>query len=79
MATITRTYGSVTRLFEVDPIKLGVTVGRKASSDQEIYQALMAHGLEPGSEAFEQARRAAWEAMRLTALATDWDAIDGLK
>jgi len=79
MATMTRTYGSVTRLFEVDPIKVGVAVGRKASSDQEIYQALKANGLEPGTELFEEARRAAQEAMKLTAMATDWDAVDGLK
>jgi hypothetical protein len=79
MALITKTYGCVTRIYDVNPIKLGVTVGRKASCDQEIYQGLKANGLEPGTELFEEAHGIAREAMWLTAMSRDWDAEDGLK
>jgi hypothetical protein len=57
---------------------LGVTCGRWAGCDQELWQALKANGLEPGTPEFEEASKAGREAMRLTALSRDWDREDGL-
>jgi hypothetical protein len=48
-------------------LRLGVTAGRKAGSEEEMIQALKAHGLLQGSLEWCEAYRCGKEAMKLTA------------